>query len=116
MYVLFGRRKFPRRTMERSPARTHARHWAQGLIESFGLPASSPGLMEMHQDGKESAAALFATMSGAVSRLDICTYILGDVVFGREVMQRMIDRARSGLRVALLLDAVREFHLPKTRF
>jgi cardiolipin synthase len=116
MYLLFGRRKFPRRTMERSPARTHARHWAQGLIESFGLPASSPGLMDMHQDGKESAAALFATMSGAVSRLDICTYILGDDAFGREVMQRMIERARSGVEVRLLLDGVGAFQLPKACF
>jgi cardiolipin synthase len=116
MYLLFGRRKFPRKTMERSRARTHARHWAQGLIESFGLPASSPGLIDMHQDGKESAAALFATMSGAVSRLDICTYILGDDDFGRQAMQRMIERARSGVEVRLLLDGVGAFQLSKACF
>jgi cardiolipin synthase len=116
MYLLFGRRKLPRKTLQRSRERSNARHWAQGLIESFGLPASSPGLMGMHQDGKESAAALFATMSGAVSRLDICTYILGDDVFGREVMQRMIERARSGVEVRLLLDGVGAFQLPKACF
>ncbi len=48
---------------------------------------------------RESAAALFATMSSAVSRLDICTYILGDDAFGREAMQRMIERARCGVQV-----------------
>ncbi len=111
MYLLFGRRKLPRKTLQRARERSHARHWAQGLIESFGLPASSPGL-----NGKESAAALFATMSGAVSRLDICTYILGDDVFGREVMQRMIERARSGVEVRLLLDGVGAFQLPKGCF
>jgi len=116
MYLLFGRRKFPRKTLERSRERSHARHWAQGLIESFGLPACSPGLIDMHQDGKESAAALFATMSVAASRLDICTYILGDDVFGREVMQRMIERARSGVEVRLLLDGVGAFQLPKACF
>jgi cardiolipin synthase A/B len=116
MYLLFGRRKFPRKTLQRSRERSHARHWAQGLIESFGLPASSPGLIDMHQNGKESAAALFATMSGAVSRLDICTYILGDDAFGREAMQRMIERARSGVEVRLLLDGVGAFQLPKACF
>ena len=116
MYLLFGRRKFPRKTLERSRERSHARHWAQGLIESFGLPACSPGLIDMHQDGKESAAALFATMSVAASRLDICTYILGDDVFGREAIQRMIERARGGVEVRLLLDGVGAFQLPKACF
>jgi cardiolipin synthase len=116
MYLLFGRRKLPRKTLGRSRERSHARHWAQGLVESFGLPASSAVQIDMHQDGKESAAALFATMSGAVSRLDICTYILGDDVFGREVIERMIDRARSGVEVRLLLDGVGAFELPKACF
>jgi cardiolipin synthase A/B len=116
MYLLFGRRKFPRKTLGSSRDRPAARHWAQGLIESFGLPASSPGLIDMHQDGKQSAAALFAIMSGAVSRLDICTYILGDDVFGREAMQRMVERARDGVEVRLLLDGVGAFQLPKTCF
>lgn len=116
MYLLFGRRKLPRKTLGLSRERSHARHWAQGLIESFGLPASAPGLMDMHQDGKESAAALFATMAGAESRLDICTYILGDDVFGRDVMQRMIECARSGVEVRLLLDGVGAFQLPRACF
>src|SRR5258708_38176024 len=83
---------------------------------SCGLLACSAGLIDMHQNGKEPSAALFATMSGAVSRLDICTYILGDDAFGREAMQRMIERARSGVEVRLLLDGVGAFQLPKACF
>jgi cardiolipin synthase A/B len=116
MYLMFGRRKLPRRTSRRSGARSAEDNWAKDLIESFGLPASSPALVAMHQDGEESAAALFATMSSAVSRLDICTYILGDDAFGRETMQRMIERARSGVDVRLLLDGVGAIQLPKTCF
>jgi cardiolipin synthase len=116
MFLLFGRRKLPRRSLPRAQARSHARHWAQDLIESFGVPASSPGVIAMHQDGKESAAALFAVMSDAASRLDICTYILGDDTFGREVMQRMMERARSGVEVRLLLDGVGAMQLPKACF
>jgi cardiolipin synthase len=116
MYLMFGRRKLPRRSLQRSGARPPERHWAQDLIESFGLPAPSPALITMHQDGAESAAALFATMSSAVSRLDICTYILGDDDFGREVMQRMLERARRGVEVRLLLDGVGAMQLPKACF
>jgi cardiolipin synthase len=116
MYLMFGRRKLPRRALQRAGARTTERQWAKDLIESFGLPASSAALIAMHQDGTESAAALFATMSSATSRLDICTYILGNDAFGREVMQRMIERARSGVEVRLLLDGVGAIQLPKACF
>ncbi|MEA3142014.1 MAG: cardiolipin synthase [Gammaproteobacteria bacterium] len=114
MYLMFGRRKLPRRTLPRSGARSSANHWAQDLIESFGLPASSPAIINMHQDGKDSAAALFSIMSGAVSRLDICTFILGDDAFGREAIQRMLERARCGVEVRLLLDGFGALQLPKS--
>ena len=116
MYLMFGRRKLPRKTLQRAGARPAERHWAKDLIESFGLPPSSAARIAMHQDGTESAAALFAIMSSATSRLDICTYILGDDPFGREVMQRMVERARNGVEVRLLLDGVGAIQLPKACF
>jgi cardiolipin synthase A/B len=116
MYLMFGRRKLPRRTLPRTGARTFAGHWAQDLIESFGLPASSHAAINMHRDGRDSADALFSVMSSAVSRLDICTYILGDDAFGREAMQRMIERARCGVDVRLLLDGVGAIQLPRACF
>jgi cardiolipin synthase A/B len=116
MYLMFGRRKLPRKTLPRSGARSFAGHWAQDLIESFGLPGSSPAAINMHRDGRDSADALFSVMSSAVSRLDICTYILGDDAFGREAMQRMIERARRGVDVRLLLDGVGAIQLPRACF
>jgi cardiolipin synthase A/B len=116
MYVLFGRRKLPRKTLPRSGVRSFAGHWAQDLIESFGLPGSSPAAINLHQNGRDSADALFSVMSSAVSRLDICTYILGDDAFGREVMQRMVERARCGVDVRLLLDGVGAIQLPRACF
>src|ERR1700682_2976013 len=68
MYLMFGRRKLPRKTLRPSAARSHAGHWAQDLIQSFGLAAASPARISMHQDGHDSAAALFSIMSSAVSR------------------------------------------------
>jgi cardiolipin synthase A/B len=116
MYLMFGRRKLPRKTLRPSAERSQAGHWAQDLIESFGLAASSPAMINLHQDGRDSAAALFSIMSSAVSRLDICTYIIGDDAFGREVMQRMIERARCGVDVRLLLDGVGALQLPRVCF
>jgi cardiolipin synthase len=115
-YLMFGRRKLPRKTLQRPGARSTAGHWAQDLIASFGLAASSPAAINMHQDGRESADALFSIMASAVSRLDICTYIIGDDAFGREAMQRMIDSARRGVEVRLLLDGMGALQVPRSCF
>src|ERR1700733_5779615 len=115
-YVLFGRRKLPRKSPRRSGTRSFAGHWAQDLIESFGLPASTAAQTRMHANGDESAAALFETIETARSRLDVCTYILGDDAFGRKTMQRLIARARDGVEVRLLLDGVGAIQLPNDCF
>jgi cardiolipin synthase len=116
MYLMFGRRKLPRKILRWSGNRAHGEHWAEDLIESFGLAPSAASVVRLHQDGGESAAALFDTMSSAARRLDICTYILGNDAFGREVMQRMIERARCGVQVRLLIDGVGAIQLPRGCF
>jgi cardiolipin synthase A/B len=116
MYLLFGRRKMPRRRIRWSGVRTASQHWAEQLIESFGLPGAAPASTQMHQDGRESAAALFMLIEGAKSRLDLCTYILGNDVFGREAMDRLMSCARQGVRVRLLIDGVGAMQLPRARF
>jgi cardiolipin synthase A/B len=116
MYILFGRRKLPRKLLRWSGILAHCTHWAEDLIESFDLAPCSPCSICLHQDGRESAAALFATMANATRRLDLCTYILGDDPFGRETMQRMMDRARDGVQVRLLIDGVGALQVPRHCF
>src|SRR5258708_19911538 len=96
-YLMFGRRKLPRKVLPSSGIRAHCAHWAEDLIDSFGLAPSAPSAVSLHRDGDQSASALFTTMSSAIGRLDICTYSLGTDSVGREAMQRMIERARSGV-------------------
>ncbi len=115
-YLIFGRRKVSRKAARASTIPASARHWAEELIESFGLPGAAPAAVRLHQDGGESAAALFATMSSAGSRLDICTYILGNDGFGREVTSRMMALARTGVQVRLLIDGVGAIQLPRSCF
>jgi cardiolipin synthase len=116
MYLMFGRRKLPRKVRRWSGTRTHGDHWAEDLIESFGLAPAACSAVRLHQDGGESAIALFATISSAARRLDVCTYILGNDAFGRDVMQRLIERARSGVQVRLLIDGVGALQLPNACF
>src|ERR1700730_13755784 len=113
-YLMFGRRKLPRKVLPSSGIRAHCAHWAEDLIESFGLAPSAPSSVRLHRDGEESASALFNTMSSAIERLDICTYILGNDPFGREAMQCMIERARSGVQVRFLIDGVGALQLPRS--
>jgi cardiolipin synthase A/B len=115
-YLIFGRRKVRRKASRTCTIPAPARHWAEELIESFGLAGAAPAAVRLHQDGGESAAALFATMSSAGSRLDICTYILGNDDFGREVTLRMMALARAGVQVRLLIDGVGAIQLPRSCF
>jgi cardiolipin synthase len=115
-YLLFGRRKLPRKRLRGPRIGAQCAHWAEELIESFGLAPCAPCRVRLHQDGVESAAALFATMAEARQRLDICTYILGDDPFGREAMQHMMESAQRGVQVRLLLDGVGAMQLRRAWF
>jgi cardiolipin synthase A/B len=116
MYLMFGRRKLPRRVLRWSGIGSHCVHWAEDLIESFGVPPCAPAVVRLHHDGDESAAALFATMSNATRRLDLCTYILGNDAFGRKAMHCMAECARRGVQVRVLIDGVGAMQLPRSCF
>lgn len=116
IYLIFGRRKLQRKISPWSGIRSHGKHWAEDLIESFGLPASAPSRVRLHQDAVQSRTALFAIMAGAAARLDVCTYILGNDAFGREATDRMIDSARRGVRVRLLIDGVGAIQVRRSCF
>ena len=115
MYLMFGRRKLPRRTSGWSGRRSYAQHWAEDLIESFGLPPAAPSRAAFHRDGGESHTGLVSVLQGANRRLDICTYILGDDSVGREVTDLMMAGAARGVRVRFLIDGVGALQLPRAR-
>jgi cardiolipin synthase len=116
MYLLFGRRKLPRRFFPCLSAPSPAQHWAEGLIESFGLPGAAPSRVRMHQNGEQARSALFETMRRANRRLDICTYILGRDAFGEEVTQALLACVERGVRVRFLIDGVGAIWLPRSWF
>jgi cardiolipin synthase len=114
MYLLFGRRKLPRRTSRWSGKRSYAEHWAQDLIESFDLAPAANSQVIFHRDGIESRAGLLAMLRAATLRLDICTYILGADAIGREVTDELMHAAQRGVRVRFLLDGVGALFVPSS--
>ncbi len=116
MYLMFGRRKLPRKKVSPGIVRRRGRHWAEDLIESFDLGPASDAAVRLHHDGGESAASLFETMQRARFRLDVCTYILGNDPFGLDAMLRMGQCVERGVAVRLLLDGVGAIQLPRTFF
>ena len=116
MYVMFGRRKLPRRVVHWQTDRAHPKHWAEDLIVSFGLPPAEVSEVRFHHDGEESRIGLFATLNSARSRLDVCTYIVGNDDLGAEVVRRLIDCVQRGVRVRLLIDGVGALQLSRSWF
>jgi cardiolipin synthase len=116
MYILFGRRKIRRKITPCLVGPSSAAHWAETLIESFGLPGPAPARVRMHADGAEASSALFELMAGAERRLDLCTYMLGDDAFGEDVTARLLACAARGVRVRFLIDGVGAIFLPRHWF
>src|SRR5688572_27538952 len=84
LYLIFGRRKFkpPQAQSPRTTVRQH--HWAAALVQSFGLPPPGPAEVRFHADGGQSREALWEIIDSAQRSLDLCTFIVGDDVIGRE--------------------------------
>ncbi len=106
LYVLFGRRKLLRKASQRKLPTHPSPHWAQILIASFGLEPAAAGRTRWHANGESARTALWDLFDRAQQRLDVCTYILGNDAFGREVAARLAARAAAGVRVRLMIDGV----------
>ena len=116
VYLLFGQRKLRPVGPPRAPRSLPAGHWAAELIESFGLPAPGLCLPRFHADGAVARDALWQVIDAARTRLDICTFIIGDDALGHEVVVRLARRARDGVRVRVLLDGFGALTLPPHHF
>ena len=115
-YLMFGHRKLRPSGVPRPPRALPAGHWAAELIESFGLAPPSPCTVRMHPDGEAARDALWQLIDGARVRIDVCSFIIGDDEFGHQALDRLVLRAREGIRVRVLLDGFGALSLPRNHF
>jgi len=114
LYFFFGRRKIdaPLQTRNRINIRNSKKpsqtdEVDEKLAIALGLqPAVSIQNITIHQNGPQALQALEACIAGAKETLDICTFIFGRDVDGYRISQLLVERAKQGVKVRLLVDAL----------
>ncbi len=117
LYLLFGNRKVARHQTALH-SQIHAPindvQAAQGTLSplqqlagAMHLPsASSYENLVIHEDGKQALEALCTIVLQARHTLDLCTFLVGNDALGRALIDGLVQRARDGVRVRLLVDGI----------
>ncbi|HSU40825.1 MAG TPA: phospholipase D-like domain-containing protein [Polyangiaceae bacterium] len=113
LFLLLGRRKFPRnakRPSGRLPLATTddggESPVARLLRKSGVAPARDGNRFELLTTGEVAFARLLWLIENAERSLDMTMFILADDAVGLRVVEALAARARSGIQVRLILDAV----------
>ncbi|MET0963734.1 MAG: phospholipase D-like domain-containing protein [Noviherbaspirillum sp.] len=110
LYLLFGTRKRLHArslTVNRAvtPELNPADAWPRQLAAAMGQPpVASYRALRVHADGAEALRALFEVIDSAQHELALCTYIIRRDAVGRALVDRLIAKARGGVRVRLMVD------------
>jgi len=107
--TFFGRRKHRRLAADRRRLRDLA-----AALATDGRPTANRVTCLLDRDGAEAHGALLAGIRGARRRISIGTYILANDPVGRSLVRMLADRAREGVAVRVLVDAVGSRFLPWT--
>jgi cardiolipin synthase len=109
-FLTFGSRKQARprnQPLLMAPRSDAERRWAIRTALALGQPpTASYHDLRLHADGSEALAALWETIAGARHSIDLCTFIIGRDAVGRALFERLIAKARAGVRVRLMLDGL----------
>jgi cardiolipin synthase len=113
LFLLLGRRKFPRnakRPSGRLPAATaddgDEPAVARLLLRSGVAPARAGNRFELLTTGEIAFARLLRLIENAQRSLDMTMFILAADAVGLRVVEALAARAREGVQVRLILDAV----------
>ena len=112
IFLIFGTRKVVRPTTDPQPVpqgdwAVLAPPWATRLLAALGVAEAYPqAQVHFQADGDDALRALQDLMRSARRTLDVCTYVLGDDEVGAQVAHILCERARAGVRVRLLVDAI----------
>ncbi len=79
---------------------------ARLLMKSGLFPPSEANSLRIIDDGVEAYTTLFDIIGGAKESVEVATFILGPDEVGRSLVRLLSEKAREGLEVRLLLDAL----------
>ena len=112
LYLLFGTRKLKRGGGSRAQAPAllpgaDAGAWPAEVAAALGQPRpANYRALCVHADGAESLRALLELIDAARHSIDVCCFMLGRDAVGAAVISHLAAKARSGVRVRLLVDGV----------
>lgn len=84
--------------------------WSPGMslrqtFDTFPAPAGPPPRLRVLDDNPTSWVERWRLLGWAHDRIDAATFIVRDDVFGMAFLGHLLERARAGVRVRLLVDA-----------
>jgi cardiolipin synthase len=118
VYQVFGPQKIKRHRLRRSRSRmpredaglnghhSEAAELARLGASTTGLPASTAQSVRLLVDGAATYAALLDAIAGAREHIHLEYYICQPDSTGNALLDALVERARAGVKVRLLLDAV----------
>lgn len=112
LYLFFGTRKLAphgRHVLPKKPrpALDSDAAWSRLLAASMGQPpVAGYRDLHIHAEGKHALQSLWELIDGAEHELVLCTFIIGRDTIGRELIARLIRKAKAGVKVRLMLDGV----------
>src|SRR5262249_14594723 len=118
LYALLGGRKFPRGAKgKHAPLRVsdgrvelpgaHPAADVPRVLRTEGVPGVRGGNgFRLLGTGEEAYAALLGAIGAATQSIDLTVFILGNDEVGHSIVSALAARAKAGVRVRLLLDAL----------
>jgi cardiolipin synthase len=108
-FITFGSRKLmARRAIPQPEPLAHGTGaWAVDTLLALGQPAPARySQLHVHADGNASRGALLAMLAEAQHSIEVCTFMLGRDRLGAAIIGALAEKARSGVRVRLLVDGL----------
>jgi cardiolipin synthase len=133
LYLVFGRKKFVGYVEARRKGNRRIDHMAEQLLasirpaeseltgdeqrfavlERFTLfPFCGGNKVRLLVDGKETFDAIFAAIDSAQTYLLVQFFIVHDDEIGRQLQERLIARAKAGVKIYFLYDEIGSIRLP----
>ena len=76
------------------------------VFETFPLKGGPDSRIELFEDNSEAWAARWRLMAASRESLDVSYYILNQDIFGFSFLGHLLHKAREGVRIRILLDAL----------